>query len=300
MKARPIAPCHSALQNPVAKYLSKLLKPLIAKSKYIINGTKQFTDALRTVRLEPGRPFTIISGDIVAFYPNVPTDEMTKVMGLVWREYWREEVIANPEMAMELPDGDTFDDILHTALSNLLVEGQDGTVYRQIRGLAMGVACSPDIANLYGDWFEKQWIHQARCVAYYCRYIDDIFAVVYLDKWDEAYTGPRNARDYMDATIAFEGCTIDWGAPARGLAFLDLWVYIDSDNTIQWKPYRKPGNHLERIPWDSAHPIDVKRGTFIGELSRLATLSSKLEHYLEASRFLAELYVARGYPLAVI
>ena len=49
VKVCPIAPCHSALQNPVAKYLSKLLKPLIKKSKYIVNGTKEFTDNLRNV-----------------------------------------------------------------------------------------------------------------------------------------------------------------------------------------------------------------------------------------------------------
>ena len=140
-------------------------------------------------------------------------------------------------MADELPDTKTFQDILLTALSNLLVEGQDGTVYHQIRSWAMGVACSPDIANLYGDWFEKQWIHQAQCITYYCWYIDDIFAIVYTDHWDEAYTGPRNARDYMDATIAFEGCTINWGDPVRRLVFLDLWVYIDVDSSLQWKPY---------------------------------------------------------------
>ena len=72
IKAWPIPLCHSTLQNPVAKYLSKLLKLLIAKSKYIVNGTKEFTDKLWNLRLEPGQPFTLVSGDIVAFYPNIP------------------------------------------------------------------------------------------------------------------------------------------------------------------------------------------------------------------------------------
>ena len=59
-------------------------------------------------------------------------------------------------------------------------------------------------------------------------------------------------------------------------------------------------NHKERIPWASNHPKDVKKGTFIGEMSRMAVLSSKPEHYLEAIRELKALYVARGYPIDLV
>ena len=75
-----------------------------------------------------------------------------------------------------------------------------------------------------------------------------------------------------------------------------MLLYKDEDNTLQHMPYRKRGNHQERIPWISAHPYDVKRGTFFGEMSRLATLSSKHEHYHEAMRGLVALYIHRGYP----
>lgn len=73
-------------------------------------------------------------------------------------------------------------------------------------------------------------------------------------------------------------------------------LYKDENNTLQHMPYRKNGNHQERIPWISAHPYDVKRGTFLGEMSRLATLSSRLDHYLAAMRGLVALYIRRGYP----
>jgi hypothetical protein len=66
--------------------------------------------------------------------------------------------------------------------------------------------------------------------------------------------------------------------------------------SIEHMPYRKPLNHHERIPWVSSHPKDVKRGTFLGEMSRLATLSSRLDTYEEALCHLKTLYVARGYP----
>ena len=57
---------------------------------------------------------------------------------------------------------------------------------------------------------------------------------------------------------------------------------------------------MERIPWISHHPIDVKRGTFIGEMSRLAVLCSLQTHYKDAIHDLKGLYLKRGYPESLI
>jgi hypothetical protein len=40
VKMRPIIPCHSAIQNPAAKYISKKLKPLVEAAPTILKGTK--------------------------------------------------------------------------------------------------------------------------------------------------------------------------------------------------------------------------------------------------------------------
>ena len=57
---------------------------------------------------------------------------------------------------------------------------------------------------------------------------------------------------------------------------------------------------METIPWISHHPLDVKRGTFVGGLSRLAGLSSMPQTYTEAVRDLVALYIKRGYPAQII
>jgi len=75
-----------------------------------------------------------------------------------------------------------------------------------------------------------------------------------------------------------------------------MTLYIDEYNTLQHMPYHKTQSHQERIPWISHHPLDVKRGTFIGEMSRLATLSSIHSTYCNAIKSLAALYIAHGYP----
>ena len=75
-----------------------------------------------------------------------------------------------------------------------------------------------------------------------------------------------------------------------------MLLFVDENNQLQHKPFRKARSHQERIPWISHHPLDVKRGTFIGEMSRLATLSSRKSDYIEALKSLVALYVTRGYP----
>jgi len=40
VKHWPIIPCHSSAQAPVAKYISKMLKPLVKCCKFMLHGTK--------------------------------------------------------------------------------------------------------------------------------------------------------------------------------------------------------------------------------------------------------------------
>jgi hypothetical protein len=182
-----------------------------------------------------------------------------------------------------------FKQCLEVGNTQLLTRFQ-GQIYLQLNGLAMGVADSPDLANLYGAYFEeKARVLDSDNIYYYGRYIDDCLAVVYAESEEQAV-------NILKDKIKFDGCVIEWDASGSHAPFLDMMLYKDADNTLQHMPYRKTGNHQERIPWISAHPYDVKRGTYLGEMSRLAVLSSKLEHYYSALRDLTRLYIHRGYP----
>ena len=175
-----------------------------------------------------------------------------------------------------------------------LITQYQGLHYLQLRGLAMGVADSPDLANLYGCFFEeKADILHNSFVPFYGRYIDDCLAIVYASSEQEAVAT-------ISSLIKFDNCVIEWSASATHAAFLDMMLYVDRDKKLQHMPYRKAQNHQERIPYISHHPIDVKRGTFVGEMSRLATLSSLYSHYCEALHGLVGLYVKRGYPLPLV
>jgi hypothetical protein len=288
VKFRPIIPCHSAIQNPAAKYVSKKLKPLVEGSPTIIHGSKDLAIKLSNLVLIPGAQWYVVTGDVVAFYPNIPLENCLNIVNQMYLEhYWGSNI--NHDALHNRLQQKLFYDALMVGNTKLVTQFQ-GEYFEQLRGLAMGVSDSPDLANLYGVYFENNAkVLEDAAIPFYGRYIDDCLAIVYASSETEAVELLKNK-------IQFDGCVIEWGASYLSQPFLDMLLYKDVDNSLQWLPYRKARNNQERIPWISAHPYDVKRGTFYGEMSRLAVLSSKHSTYVEALRGLVNLYLHRGYP----
>jgi len=125
-------------------------------------------------------------------------------------------------------------------------------------------------------------------VIFYGRYIDDCFGMLYAQSAQEAL-------DYIQSRVVFTGCEIKWAVSEFNCQFLDIFLYKELGK-LEWKPFVKAGNNRERIPWVSHHPLDVKRGVYVGECSRLAVLCSNKRNYLGAIKDLNLLYVMRGYP----
>ena len=285
---RPIIPCHSAIQNPAAKFVSKILKPIISDTETILQSSRQFCKDLSNLSIHRDRKTWLITGDVVAFYPNIPLESALHITRHIAKGWYK----GSRNIQEDHPLWDVFDHALFVGNEDLILQF-DGNYYYQTKGLAMGVADSPDIANLYGAYFEiiqGQALNNPR-VIYYKRYIDDIFAIITAES-------EQDALDFASNLINFVGCRITWDVSNTMCPFLDVLVFKDPSDPehIHFTPYRKQHNHLERIPFISHHPIDVKRGTFLGEMSRLAALCSRYEYYQDAMHSLQGLYRARGYP----
>jgi hypothetical protein len=230
----------------------------------------------------------IVTGDVVAFYPNIPINHCLDIVAEQYDDFYDlnrgSEGESNKELLQEVV---VFHKCLALGNCDLVTTFKD-TFYRQTRGLAMGIADSPNLATLYGWYFEKKCvILNSPDVPLYGRYIDDCFAIVYASSEQEVIN--------KVSIVKFDECVIEWNASASQ-PFPDMTVYIDREGLIQHMPYRKARSHQERVPWISHHPLDVKRGTFVGEMSRLATLCSLFTHYKDAIDGLVGLYIKRGYP----
>jgi hypothetical protein len=205
---RPIIPCHSAIQNPAAKYVSKKLKPLVEAAPTILKGTKDLAIRLSKINLDSNRQWFLVSGDVVAFYPNVPLEQCLDITASLYEEY-----TGAPTTRDQLLEMQVFLMCLRVGNKNLITRYKD-MVYKQRSGLAMGVADSPDLANLFGWFFERQVdILNHPLVAFYGRFIDDIFGIVYASSETEAV-------QIMNA-VKFDGCVIEW---ARRITSSPFWT----------------------------------------------------------------------------
>jgi hypothetical protein len=241
VKMRPIIPCHSAIQNPAAKYISKKLKPLIAAAPTILKGTKDLAIKLSKVQIDHGRQWYLVTGDVVAFYPNIPLEHCLDIVLNLWEEH-----TGIPTTREELKEMEVFLLALLVGNRNLVTQYKD-LVYKQRNGLAMGVADSPDLANLYGWWFERQvQIINHPLIPFYGRFIDDIFSIVYASSETEAIN--------IMKIVKFDGCVIEWGASNHFLPFLDMTIYRDADNRLQHMPYRKAGLPSRKNSMDISPP----------------------------------------------
>ena len=191
VKMRPIIPCHSAVQNPAAKYVDKNLRPLILEAPTIIHGTKDLAIKLSKLNINTNPKYFIITGDVVAFYPNIPITEYMTIILHMYEEFIG-TIGINPATISTLKERRKFSlillfaECLHLGNTKLICTYM-GKYYLQLKGLAMGVASSPSIANLYG------WFYEGQCgilndpnIIFYGHYIDDCIAIVYADNEDQA------------------------------------------------------------------------------------------------------------------
>jgi hypothetical protein len=73
-KMRPIISCHSVIQNPAAKYISKSLKPVLANRPFVFRGTKDMAIWLNSVNISITCKKLLVSFDVEAFYPNISVE----------------------------------------------------------------------------------------------------------------------------------------------------------------------------------------------------------------------------------
>jgi hypothetical protein len=287
---RPIVPCHSVCFNAAAKFVSKELKPLVKAATCIIHGTKFLLEKLSQLRIDPRRKWYFVSGDVVAYYPNIPLKECIDIVVSMYSDwlFYGPEAATDTEIDDALVKLEIFKRAIEIGNTQLITQ-LGNRYFEQLNGVAMGVADSPDLANLFGYYFEeKSNVLSHPQVIYYGRYIDDCLSFVYADSATEAL-------NIISKGIQFDGCEIEWVVSEIGCQFLDAYLYKEAGR-LRWKPFVKAGNNRERVPWVSHHPIDVKRGVYAGECSRLAVLCSHKENYLGAIKDLNTLYVMRGYP----
>ena len=167
---------------------------------------------------------------------------------------------------------------------------------RQVDGLAIVMPVAPDIANLYTAWYKKRLpVAFMSKMLLFKRYIDDIICVVYADSLDHCEQILRN--------YSIPSLKLNWEISETNSVFLDLDIWrspYSQDQRLKYRPYQKPLNNFERLPWCTGHALQPLRGAFKSEVYRFTVASWSSHIYNEELVWLKDLYISRGYPLATV
>ena len=298
---RPVIPCHSVVQGPVSEFLSCILKTLLADHPQILTSTKELVHSFefelrdklsKLSQFQWHKCVFICTADIEGFYTNVPIDDCAlKLRDMIGYKFGRDRA--------GRVKADYISELFSVQQNDLIFRAQVNGSWeyvRQVNGLAMGMPAAPDIANLYAAWYEQRLPAALKDkLLLFKRYIDDIICVVYADSLDHC---EQILRDYK-----IPGLKLNWELSETNAVFLDLDIWrspYSREHRLKYRPYRKPLNNFERLPWCTGHAVQLLCGAFKSEVHRFAVASWSSSIYEEELIWLKDLYISRGYPPATV
>ena len=141
--------------------------------------------------------------------------------------------------------------LLKIVLNNCVFSFQ-GEFYKQLHGATLGSPCSPVVANIYMEYFEKRALGPELPFPTdtWLRYVDDVLTIIKKGTWDTL----QNYLNSIDSNITF---TIEPQNEQGAIPFFDTFPR-PSDNKIITTVYRKP-THMDRyLDYHSNHPKSAK------------------------------------------
>lgn len=279
-KLRPIVPSHSWVTSCVSTVLDHLLQPILKQIPWIVSSSKEVIVRLQEVKLNPGKPLWILTGDVVSFYTNIPIEECAHILSGAWQHFEGGSSIEHT----------TILSMVKFIMNNNYLEYQGGK-FRQLNGLAMGTSSAPVIANIYAARHETALqLHKDPRIRHYSRYIDDCLCL---------FQGTREEVQEFCDSFHIGPLEVTWSISDVRDSFLDIELIKGTwpdTCAVHTRLFRKHLNKHLYIPWSSAHPTSVKKGFVKAELTRLAILCSRPGYFADARLEFYGNLRRRGYP----
>ncbi|CAF1345140.1 unnamed protein product [Rotaria sordida] len=281
----PLRPIISGLKHPtikISKFLDELLRPLFDKMALKTTVTSGF-ELLKKVQkwcednLCQETIFCTI--DVADLYTMVPQTE--GVLSL-------KKMLDH--LKLKQINGLKIETIIR--LSRFVMKNNyfsyNGQYYHQIRGGAMGSPLTLTVANCYMFFYEQQIIKQINnSGGLYFRYIDDIFLVI---NWPARHLFKQIDRwNHFDENIKLSeniGPTAD---------FLDLHME-NQDGQLFTTIFQKPSYEPYYLPFNSIHPLHMKKNIIFTMLLRALRYCSTFQEYLNEREKLRMALLLNKYP----
>lgn len=278
---RPVLSAIGSPQYPVAKYLAKVLKPVVD-----LYSTNCISDSFAFANLINESNFTtssvLCSYDIKSLFTNVPLSE---TIDICIKALYEDQGITPPPF-----DCDVFKFLIEFATTNIEFSFNN-VMFRQDDGVGMGNPLGSCLANIFVGFYEKSLFNTYSVPQGYRRYVDDTFAIfdnladskIFLDRLNS-----------LHPSLVFT-CELE---KDNALPFLDVLVKKESGQFVT-SVYRKPTFTGQYQRWDSFCAEKTKRNLVSLLVHRAVKICSPcmLAQELENVRKLLQ---ENGYPILVV
>jgi hypothetical protein len=276
-KWRPIVPANSWLTAPLANIISHMLNIAVKSAPFVVQDSRSLVLELERVII-PSDSTVILTADIESLYTKLDNSFGEKHL----RDFLSNVVKWPSVFAQRLAFVNRS-----TYQANYFVVPGLPNPFRQIYGVAMGIASAPAYANLVLASVECSVVKKFEDnIVFYRRYIDDTLLIL------------KDSSKIDEITSAFnsihESLVFNFEPPGTSTHFLDLQISVQN-RRISLRNYTKPTNRFLSIPFASSHSVASKAGFIITELIRYARNSSSLPAFQESRLLFATKLLERGY-----
>jgi len=273
----PLRPIVSGIKSPLTKlssFLDKSIRPLFDRhTPYSISNSMIFLKRLKEFKTT--NETNIYTFDITDLYTMIPQRESVLAICEFLGRYGYKKVCGLSINTIK----DLFLHVLENSYFVLQLPGSEPKYYRQIRGGAMGSACTQVLADVYIRKWESDFVHeQHRQRQLYFRFRDDIFFTTKQPpEQTKKILQELNKKD-PNIGITWEG--------GKTIEYLDVKTVVEIPN-FRTTVFRKLAAQPYVLPFHSSHPPHITKNIPYAAALRATRICSHpedLQHELETIR----------------
>jgi len=265
----PLRPIVNTIGSPtyeLAKYVAKLLKPLVGNTDSFIKDSNDFVKLIKNKRVD--KDDILVSFDVVSLFTKIPLDEAVHVI----------KMATNPETTK----------LAEICLRSTFFSFQDH-YYEQISGVAMGSPLSPIVANLYMEYFERKALNSYPLrPAWWKRFVDDTNL-----NWTHGKAELEKFFSDLNSISSEIKFTMELEENGK-IPFLDVLISRKEDGTLGHQVYRKKTHTNSYLHANSYYHPSQKSGV-LNTLAVRAFRISDPDHLKEEIEHLTSVFKNLGY-----
>ncbi|CAF0851455.1 unnamed protein product [Didymodactylos carnosus] len=279
---RLITCSRNTITSPVSKFVFKVIKDLRSTVSGVVINTTKFVDEISKITLDKDE--RLASLDIKELFDNIP---VTRAVDLVIQR------LSESKKLDGLPLTKTDVKRLILVSLNNSYFSFNGKYYRQSKGLPMGNALSPLIADIFMDDYLKTHLKEGNIEKEIYRYVDDILIVTKMDE--------QCLNDYVEKCNKIPGrirFTFEFEQNDQ-ISFHDTTLKRKAEPNkviikVRW--FRKSTAADRFLNFESAHGNSIKKNIVKNMVSRILQTSKEPSELREDLNKLKEMLLNSHYP----